>query len=251
MRKNEHGGNSVSLVNLGKKGAQTLGSGPYEYFIYESQEEEHICLNKLNSFSCFILQKPVDALIEVMGIHDTIQEGDCIQSEGINLEVKVQKGPVRLLVAGIKDGVMKDSFINHTSYIDLYKVEKPWGHELWINGQHEGYALKQIYIKSGTKTSLQYHNYKQETNVLFKGKAKLHYKGNVKVANDDVSDVDLSTTLLNPVSVIDVTPGVLHRLEAITDILLYETSTPHLDDVIRVSDDEGRLNGRIEKEHKS
>jgi hypothetical protein len=44
-------------------------------------------------------------------------------------------------------------------------------------------------------------------------------------------------------------PGILHRLEAITDILLYETSTPHLDDVVRVTDDSKRPNGRIEQEH--
>jgi hypothetical protein len=44
-------------------------------------------------------------------------------------------------------------------------------------------------------------------------------------------------------------PGILHRLEAISDVLLYETSTPHLDDVVRVTDDSKRPHGRIEKEH--
>ena len=29
----------------------------------------------------------------------------------------------------------------------------------------------------------------------------------------------------------------VHRLKAISDILLYEVSTPHLDDVIRLADD--------------
>jgi len=251
MRKNEYGGNSVSRVNLGKKGAQTLGTGPYEYFIYESLLEEQICLDKLQSFSCFILEKPAVSVIQVLGINDPIQEGDCIQTEGMSLEMTVQKGPVKLLVSGVKGRIKKDNYIKHISYADLYKVEKPWGHELWINGQHEGYALKQIFIKKGTKTSLQYHKYKQETNVLFEGIAKLHYKRNPDVINDSVLDNDISTRSLHPVSSIDVTPGVLHRLEAVSDILLYETSTPHLDDVIRVVDDKGRLNGRIVEEHKS
>jgi len=54
---------------------------------------------------------------------------------------------------------------------------------------------------------------------------------------------------LAPISSIDVVPGVLHRLEALTNILLYETSTPHLDDVVRVADDSMRPHGRIEQEH--
>jgi D-lyxose ketol-isomerase len=135
-------------------------------------------------------------------------------------------------------------------YADLYKVSKPWGHELWINGQHPCYALKQIYIKAGTKTSLQYHNFKQETNVLFEGKAKLHYKRDFSIANALVTAADIATLELSPVSSIDILPLTMHRLEAVTDIVLYETSTPHLEDVIRVRDDSNRPHGRIESEHR-
>jgi len=38
-------------------------------------------------------------------------------------------------------------------------------------------------------------------------------------------------------------------LKAISDILLYEVSTPHLDDVIRLADDKKRKDGRISTEH--
>ncbi|OGT37073.1 MAG: hypothetical protein A3F11_11635 [Gammaproteobacteria bacterium RIFCSPHIGHO2_12_FULL_37_14] len=131
----------------------------------------------------------------------------------------------------------------------MYRVEKPWGHELWINGQHPCYALKKIFIKTGTKTSLQYHNFKQETNVLFQGIAKLHYKKNLLVENDLVTSADIGTTVLEPNSVADVSPLTLHRLEAMTDILLFETSTPHLDDVVRVQDDSKRSHGRLVEEH--
>ncbi|OGT34490.1 MAG: hypothetical protein A3C44_01125 [Gammaproteobacteria bacterium RIFCSPHIGHO2_02_FULL_39_13] len=131
----------------------------------------------------------------------------------------------------------------------MYKVEKPWGYELWINGQHPCYALKKISIKAGTKTSLQYHNFKQETNVLFQGLANLHYKKNILVENDCVSASDISTILLKPISAMDVVPKTLHRVEAITDIVTFETSTPHLDDVIRVQDDSKRPDGRLIEEH--
>ena len=40
-----------------------------------------------------------------------------------------------------------------------------------------------------------------------------------------------------------------HRVIAITDIILQEVSTPEVDDVIRIEDDNERKNGRIESEH--
>jgi len=49
---------------------------------------------------------------------------------------------------------------------------------------------------------------------------------------------------------VDVMPMSVHRLQALTDILLCEVSTPELDDVVRISDDSGRQDGRVESEHK-
>jgi mannose-6-phosphate isomerase len=43
----------------------------------------------------------------------------------------------------------------------------------------------------------------------------------------------------------------VHRVEAITDLILVEVSTPELDDVVRIEDDMGRGSGRIEAEHLS
>ncbi len=137
-----------------------------------------------------------------------------------------------------------------TRHADLYRISKPWGHEIWVNGQHPRYALKQIKVNAGTKTSLQYHNFKQETNVLFEGTAKLHYKADPRVPNDRVTSADTAAVEIQPICTIGVTPPTLHRLEAVTDILLYEVSTPHLDDVVRVQDDSNRPNGRIDAEHR-
>jgi hypothetical protein len=50
---------------------------------------------------------------------------------------------------------------------------------------------------------------------------------------------------------VNVKNYAVHRLRAITDIMLYEVSTPHLDDVIRISDDQQRNNGRISSEHRN
>ena len=49
---------------------------------------------------------------------------------------------------------------------------------------------------------------------------------------------------------INISPYVIHRLEAKSDLLLYEVSTPHLNDVIRLQDDSNRKDGRIDEEHK-
>jgi mannose-6-phosphate isomerase-like protein (cupin superfamily) len=179
-----------------------------------------------------------------------MNEGDRVQAEDTAVHLTVQNGPVKILVAGTKTAHPDKKGLFFAKHADIYKVEKPWGHELWINGQHPCYALKEIFIKAGTKTSLQYHNLKQETNVLFQGTAKLHFKKNSAVENDHVTPADVTTADLGPISSVDVVPKTLHRLEAVTDILLYETSTPHLDDVVRVQDDSKRTHGRIEQEHR-
>lgn len=245
------GGNSIKQFQLGKQGKELLGIGPYEYFIYESQENEEICFNTLRSFSCFLFCKPASAMVTVQGVDGNLEQGDCVQAEDCPINLRVQSGTIKILIAGTMQPHPEKKGLFYTRYLDLYKVEKPWGHELWINGQHACYAFKEIFVKKGTKTSLQYHNFKQETNVLFEGIAKLHYKAKLTMANDDVTELDTATVQIEPISSVDVMPKILHRLEAITDILLYETSTPHLDDVVRVLDDKGRPSGRIEKEHLS
>ena len=249
MNIKKFGGNKVKQFNLDCQGKELLGTGPYEYFYYQTQADEEVIFTELKSFSVYVYDKPGSTVVTVDGISDKIERGDVVQSEGMPIRLRVQGGEVRMLVAGTTQSHPELKGLFFTRHADLYKVEKPWGHELWINGQHPCYALKKIFIKAGTKTSLQYHNFKQETNVLFQGTAKLHYRANVQIPNDQVKAADTATVEIKPVSSVDVTPRTLHRFEAMTDILLYETSTPHLDDVVRVQDDSKRPDGRLEKEH--
>lgn len=243
------GGNAVKQFNFDRHGKEMLGAGPYEYFHYQTRPDEEVVFGDLHSFSVYIFSKPPGAVVTVQGVPDKLEQGDRVQSEGQTVKLKVEGGEVRILVAGTTQPHPECKGIFLARHNDLYKVVKPWGHELWINGQHPCYALKEIFIKAGTKTSLQYHNFKQETNVLFQGTAKLHYKSNAQIANDQVKDSDITTTNIEPESSVDVVPKTLHRLEAVTNILLYETSTPHLDDVVRVMDDSKRPDGRLEMEH--
>jgi mannose-6-phosphate isomerase len=247
----DFGGNAVRQFNLGKEGKELLGSGPYEYFYYQTRHDDEVVFDELHSFSVYIYSKPADAVVTVLGLAEKLEQGDRVQSEGQPVMLKVRGGGVRILVAGTHRSHPEIKGLFFARHSELYRVVKPWGYELWINGQHPCYALKEIFINAGTKTSLQYHNFKQETNVLFQGSAKLHFRANAQKPNDQVTEDDTASTLIEPVSSVDVLPKTLHRLEAVTDILLYETSTPHLDDVVRVMDDSNRRNGRLEIEHRA
>jgi mannose-6-phosphate isomerase len=132
---------------------------------------------------------------------------------------------------------------------EIKKVVKPWGEDLWITGDSlKGVCLKKIKINSGFQTSLQYHEIKEETNYLYQGDVFLHYNASEEgIKNLDV--LDICKVELNSNSVVHVQNKLIHRLEAITDITLYEVSTPELDDVIRLKDDSNRRDGRISSEH--
>ena len=136
-----------------------------------------------------------------------------------------------------------------TKWIDIQTeeeikvVNKPWGRERWIAYDPDKltYVLKIIEIKKGTKTSLQYHEKKNESNFLDKGEALLHF-------HDE--NGNLQTKKIGEGTVIHVKAPAVHRIEALTDIRLIEASTPEVDDVIRIEDDSNRSHGRIESEHK-
>ena len=138
-------------------------------------------------------------------------------------------------------------------------VVKPWGNgiingiesvgELWLNyesdekvGDNEKrYVFKKLYVKAGTRMSLQYHINKLETNHLISGEAEAWLEN--ESGEIEKSFVQSGDTWTIPC-------GRKHRIIAITDMIMLEASTPEVDDVIRIEDDTNRPNGRIETEHK-
>lgn len=122
-----------------------------------------------------------------------------------------------------------------------HKVEikpKPWGREIWF-AHTDKYAGKILEIKKGHRYSLQYHEKKQETQYIYKGKVKLTY------GTDKTS---LQEKILNTGDKIDVAPYTIHRLEALEDSEVFEVSTPDLEDVVKLHDDYGR-NGKGNNEN--
>lgn len=117
-------------------------------------------------------------------------------------------------------------------------VYKPWGKEEWLE-QNECYCYKRIYINAGYRTSLQYHNEKIETNYIISGKAEVWLENN----NGIVEKKEMQTN-----DFFTVQQKRKHRIIAKSDLILQEVSTPQVDDVIRIEDDNNRENGKIEKE---
>ena len=109
----------------------------------------------------------------------------------------------------------------------MKRIEKPWGGELWF-AHNDLYASKLIWIKQGTRSSLQYHKLKHETIYIQSGKAK---------ATLEDENGQLVERILGPGDIIENLPMRKHRLEALEDVTLIEVSTPQLDDVVRVEDD--------------
>src|SRR5205814_1089349 len=78
--------------------------------------------------------------------------------------------------------------------------------------------------------SVQYHKVKDETICLLSG--QMIYR----VWEGDIpKEVPLAIG-----EAFRVTPGTIHQMEAVTDCDILEVSTPHLDDVVRLSDRYGR-----------
>ena len=137
------------------------------------------------------------------------------------------------------------------------KVIKPWGHELWISWFKDHHVLKQIGMNAGNMSSLQLHKYKLETNYLVSGEADVIDKipMDLSLAETEMKKrilgIDLAkhTTRMVPGDMWTSEPGIIHRVISSQDYIAYETSTPELDDVIRLSDVSKRGSGRIQNEH--
>jgi|TARA_R110000796_G_scaffold209388_1_gene325702 choline kinase/mannose-6-phosphate isomerase-like protein (cupin superfamily)/thiamine kinase-like enzyme len=118
-------------------------------------------------------------------------------------------------------------------------IYKPWGREEWLE-LNDKYCYKRIYINAGTKTSYQYHENKLETNYLIEGTAEFWLENDEGV---------VEKTIEKPGFFVTIKPFKKHRVVAVTDIILQEVSTPEVDDVIRISDDSDREDGKITHEH--
>ena len=112
---------------------------------------------------------------------------------------------------------------------DVTRVEKPWGYELhWA--KTDRYVGKVIHVIAGHALSLQYHDLKDETILLWSGRLLF------EIRRGDES----RTWEMVPGERVHVSPKTVHRMTALEDCDIIEVSTPELDDVIRLEDRYGR-----------
>lgn len=109
-------------------------------------------------------------------------------------------------------------------------TEKPWGREILV-AHNDKYALKDIQMVAGTRSSLQSHDRKMETIVVISGKIELE---------EQKPGEEMTVRTYQAGESYDISPGTIHRVTVIENARLIEASTPELDDVIRHQDDYGR-----------
>ncbi len=112
---------------------------------------------------------------------------------------------------------------------DETRVDKPWGYERhWA--QTDRYVGKVLHIRAGHALSLQYHDRKDETILVWSGRLLFEMRSGGAVRTWEMGHGDR----------VHVPPGTVHRMTAIEDCDVIEVSTPELDDVVRLEDRYGR-----------
>ncbi|MEX0856256.1 MAG: cupin [Gemmatimonadota bacterium] len=119
------------------------------------------------------------------------------------------------------------------------RVEKPWGYEL-IWARTDEYVGKLLFVRAGEALSLQFHEEKDETLFLYSGEIRFEVGAGIN---------SLHLVPLGVGQAIRIVPGTLHRMEAVTDCTIFETSTTQLDDVVRLNDRYGRAPGSSSEAH--
>ncbi len=112
----------------------------------------------------------------------------------------------------------------------MERIEKPWGYEI-IWAKTKDYVAKILFVKAGESLSLQYHKVKEETMFLETGECRLDAGEN---------EEQLKPVNFTQGTAFHIPPGLLHRITAVTDVRIFEVSTPHLSDVVRLKDRYGR-----------
>lgn len=114
------------------------------------------------------------------------------------------------------------------------RQDKPWGHEMIFAALDGKYVGKIIHVNAGHSLSLQYHNEKEETSTVLSGEALIEH--------GPAAD-HLASDRFGPGDTIHLSPGILHRITAISDLDFAEVSTANpgwREDVVRLEDRYGR-----------
>ncbi len=110
------------------------------------------------------------------------------------------------------------------------RVEKPWGYEI-VYALTDRYCGKLLFVRAGEELSLQFHREKDEVIYVHEGRIELEI---------GAPGGPLDREVVGPGRAFRLEPGVVHRWRALEDAVILETSTPEIDDVVRLEDRYGR-----------
>ena len=110
------------------------------------------------------------------------------------------------------------------------RAEKPWGYEELVEC-NDKYVVKKLFMKKDHACSIQYHELKTETIVVFYGKLKIY-------TGESLESMTVKEYICG--DSITIKPYTVHRMEAVEDSLYIESSTNELWDVIRLKDNYNR-----------
>jgi mannose-6-phosphate isomerase-like protein (cupin superfamily) len=103
------------------------------------------------------------------------------------------------------------------------RVEKKWGHELWIHNDTDYCGKLLVFTKSGNKFSMHYHMIKDETWYVQKGAFQFDWI--------DTENGERCYTQIQEGDVIEIKKGLPHQLTALTEeAIVFEVSTQHFDE---------------------
>jgi len=107
---------------------------------------------------------------------------------------------------------------------------RAWGREILVAHIPGVCTGKVLMMNAGAKGGLQRHQLKNESAYLFAGEMIFRY---------DVGDGVVREKLLKAGDAVHIPPGAMHQEEAVTDCIIFETSSPHFNDRVRMESQYG------------
>lgn len=105
--------------------------------------------------------------------------------------------------------------------------DREWGREMLVMHAPGKYTGKLLKINAGKRGGLQYHRLKDEAEFLLEGQMIVRFVD---------EQGRLTSRILKPGDSVRFPPGAIHQTEALTDCLIFEASTPHFNDRVRVEE---------------
>ena len=140
-------GKNIIQNNLKFLSRLVLAKTKYSYFFRNIRKNDFYKISQLSSYSVYILDINRKDKIFINKKKIDVSIGDVLQFENTPIVIKSLCKSLKLLIVGTSKSKLKEKSIRITKKNNIYKVNKPWGYELWLNGRHKNYSFKKIFLK--------------------------------------------------------------------------------------------------------